>query len=143
MYATFARMHTSSDRSRSAAASWTRRQSAARFEAPMPTGIQPSARSTSRRSARGLEAGRYTGMGLAGFGPTTDGAMVVSSPSYDTGSGPRGGYEDNVLCSGLPSGSPEECLDCACGLYLDGPAARPLHELLRRSTGMCHKAQGC
>jgi hypothetical protein len=35
----------------------------------------------------------------------------------------RGGYEDNVLPSGLPIGSPEECLDCACGLYLDSPAA--------------------
>ncbi|MCX4746331.1 hypothetical protein OG455_12470 [Kitasatospora sp. NBC_01287] len=35
----------------------------------------------------------------------------------------RGGYEDNVLPSGLPVGAPEECLDCACGLYLDSPAA--------------------
>ena len=34
----------------------------------------------------------------------------------------RGGYQDNVLPSGLPVGSPEECLDCACGLYLDSPA---------------------
>ena len=29
-------------------------------------------------------------------------------------------YEDNFLPSGLPVGSPEEALDCACGLYLDG-----------------------
>ncbi|MDQ0933255.1 hypothetical protein [Streptomyces turgidiscabies] len=35
----------------------------------------------------------------------------------------RDGYADNVLPSGLPIGSPEECLDCACGLYLDSPAA--------------------
>ena len=34
------------------------------------------------------------------------------------------GYEDNVLPSGLPSGSPEEALDCACGLYLNDPNAR-------------------
>lgn len=32
------------------------------------------------------------------------------------------GYQDNVLPTGLPVGSPEECLDCACGLYLDNPA---------------------
>ncbi|WP_431045325.1 hypothetical protein ACQUSR_27690 [Streptomyces sp. P1-3] len=33
----------------------------------------------------------------------------------------RGGYEDNVLPTGLPAGSPEEALDCACGLYLANP----------------------
>lgn len=31
-------------------------------------------------------------------------------------------YEDQILPSGLPIGSPEEALDCACGLYLDDPA---------------------
>ncbi|WP_434592928.1 hypothetical protein [Streptomyces sp. A5-4] len=31
----------------------------------------------------------------------------------------RDGYEDNILPSGLPAGSPEEALDCACHLYLD------------------------
>jgi hypothetical protein len=35
----------------------------------------------------------------------------------------RDGYEDNVLPSGLPAGSPEEALDCACGLYLNDPSA--------------------
>ncbi len=35
----------------------------------------------------------------------------------------RDGYEDNVLPSGLPAGSPEEALDCACGLYLNDPTA--------------------
>ncbi|NIY62212.1 hypothetical protein [Streptomyces malaysiensis] len=34
----------------------------------------------------------------------------------------RDGYADSVLPSGLPVGNPEECLDCACGLYLDSPA---------------------
>ena len=29
-----------------------------------------------------------------------------------------GKYEDQILPSGLPFGSPEEALDCACGLYL-------------------------
>ena len=35
----------------------------------------------------------------------------------------RDRYEDNVLPSGLPAGSPEEALDCACGLYLNDPTA--------------------
>lgn len=28
-------------------------------------------------------------------------------------------YENQILPSGFPTGSPEEALDCACGLYLD------------------------
>ena len=32
-------------------------------------------------------------------------------------------YEQAVLPTGWPSGSPEEALDTACGLYLDDPAA--------------------
>jgi hypothetical protein len=35
----------------------------------------------------------------------------------------RDGYEDNFLPSGRPSGSPEEALDCACGLYPGDPTA--------------------
>jgi hypothetical protein len=31
-------------------------------------------------------------------------------------------YKDNILPNGLPSGSPEEALDCAGGLYLNGSA---------------------
>lgn len=31
------------------------------------------------------------------------------------------GYEDSILPSGDFSGSPEESLDCACGLYLADP----------------------
>lgn len=33
-----------------------------------------------------------------------------------------GKYEQNFLPTGLPGGSPEECLDCAGGLYLDEAA---------------------
>jgi len=33
-------------------------------------------------------------------------------------------YQDSILPSGLPGGSPEEALDCACGLYLNDPTAR-------------------
>jgi hypothetical protein len=33
----------------------------------------------------------------------------------------RDGYEGSVLPSGNFAGSPEEALDCACGLYLSGP----------------------
>lgn len=32
-------------------------------------------------------------------------------------------YQDNVLPSGLFAGTPEEALDCACGLYLNDPTA--------------------
>lgn len=30
-----------------------------------------------------------------------------------------GKYENQILPTGLPVGTPEEALDCACGLYLD------------------------
>lgn len=30
-------------------------------------------------------------------------------------------YEDSLLPSGMTAGSPEEALDCACGLYPDDP----------------------
>ncbi|WP_406434685.1 hypothetical protein OHA59_47330 [Streptomyces sp. NBC_01589] len=30
-------------------------------------------------------------------------------------------YEDNFLPTGLPFGSPEDALDCACGFYLGDP----------------------
>ncbi|MFF5563204.1 hypothetical protein ACFY7Z_29870 [Streptomyces sp. NPDC012623] len=33
-----------------------------------------------------------------------------------------GKYEDNFLPSGLPAGSPEDCVTCAGDLYLDTPA---------------------
>lgn len=35
----------------------------------------------------------------------------------------RNRYQDSVLPSGQPAGTPEEALDCACGLYLGDPAA--------------------
>ncbi len=35
----------------------------------------------------------------------------------------RDGYEDSVLPNGQPAGTPEQALDCACGLYLDDPTA--------------------
>jgi hypothetical protein len=35
----------------------------------------------------------------------------------------RDGYEDSILPSGHTAGSPEEALDCACGLYLNDPTA--------------------
>jgi hypothetical protein len=34
----------------------------------------------------------------------------------------RDGYEEPVLPSRLPVGTPEEALDCACGLYLADPS---------------------
>ena len=35
----------------------------------------------------------------------------------------RDGYQDSVLPSGLPVGTPKAALDCACGLYLNDPSA--------------------
>ncbi len=35
----------------------------------------------------------------------------------------KDGYEDSVLPHGSFTGSPEEALDCACGLYLDDVSA--------------------
>jgi hypothetical protein len=35
----------------------------------------------------------------------------------------RDSYQDSVLPSGYPVGTPEEALDCACGLYLNDPTA--------------------
>jgi len=32
-------------------------------------------------------------------------------------------YEDSLLPNGMPAGSAEEALDCACGLYLNDPTA--------------------
>lgn len=35
----------------------------------------------------------------------------------------KDGYQDSFLPSGLPVGTPQEALDCACGLYLNRPTA--------------------
>jgi hypothetical protein len=35
----------------------------------------------------------------------------------------HGNYQDSHLPSGYPAGTPEEAIDCACGLYLDDPSA--------------------
>jgi hypothetical protein len=35
----------------------------------------------------------------------------------------RDGYQDATLPNGLHAGSPEDALDCACGLYLNDPTA--------------------
>jgi hypothetical protein len=37
-------------------------------------------------------------------------------------------YQDNILPNGLFAGTPEEALDCACGLYLNDPTAWDIHE---------------
>lgn len=36
----------------------------------------------------------------------------------------KNGYEDSMLPTGDFTGTPEDALDCACGLYLDNPTAR-------------------
>lgn len=35
----------------------------------------------------------------------------------------KDGYEDSILPDGMYSGSPEDCLDCACELYVNVPPA--------------------
>lgn len=35
----------------------------------------------------------------------------------------KDGYEDSILPNGQFAGSPEDALDCACGLYLSDPTA--------------------
>lgn len=35
----------------------------------------------------------------------------------------KDGYEDAILPTGSFAGTPEEALDCACGLYLNDPSA--------------------
>jgi hypothetical protein len=35
----------------------------------------------------------------------------------------RDGYEDSYLPDGQPVGTPEQAIDCACGLYLGDPTA--------------------
>jgi hypothetical protein len=35
----------------------------------------------------------------------------------------KDGYEDSILPNGQFSGSPQDCLDCACGLYFNDPTA--------------------
>ncbi|MCC9311730.1 hypothetical protein LN042_32480 [Kitasatospora sp. RB6PN24] len=43
-------------------------------------------------------------------------------------------YKDNILPSGLPAGSPDEALDCACALYLGDPTGRSLSDTAARTT---------
>ena len=35
----------------------------------------------------------------------------------------KDGYEDSILPNGSFTGTPEDALDCACGLYLNDPSA--------------------
>jgi hypothetical protein len=64
-------------------------------------------------------------------GVPTDGHPLPLCRLRYTGSASRWGfaiyrashddYQDSVLPSGAPTGTPEEALDCACGLYLNDP----------------------
>jgi hypothetical protein len=42
----------------------------------------------------------------------------------------KDGYQDTVLPTGYTAGTPEEALDCACGLYLADPP--PSHRMQHR-----------
>jgi len=50
------------------------------------------------------------------LGSATTWGFAIYRASHDD-------YEDNVLSSGSPTGTAEEALDCACGLYLNDPTA--------------------
>ncbi|GAA1417323.1 hypothetical protein ACFQZ4_42340 [Catellatospora coxensis] len=66
--------------------------------------------------------------------------MSITAPIRDGlvhGSAWIDAYQDSIPGSGLPAGSPEEALDCACGLYLNDPTAwagRSAGELVRSTT---------
>lgn len=49
---------------------------------------------------------------LGYLGSATDWAFAIYLASKD-------GYENSVLPTGTHTGTPEDALDCACGLYLD------------------------
>jgi hypothetical protein len=49
------------------------------------------------------------------LGSATTWGFAIYRASHDD-------YEDNFLPSGSPTGTAEEALDCACGLYLATPA---------------------
>lgn len=80
---------------------------------------------------RDLEV-RYRGDFAYVTGRDDDGAMSLCRLRY-TGSpeswgfacylASKDGYEDSILPAGRFTGTPEEALDCACGLYLNGPSA--------------------
>jgi hypothetical protein len=53
---------------------------------------------------------------LVYVGSATVWGFVIYRASHDN-------YEDNFLPSGSPTGTAEEALDCACGLYLNDPTA--------------------
>ncbi|WP_223839196.1 hypothetical protein [Saccharopolyspora pogona] len=74
---------------------------------------------------------RYRGQFAYVEGELTDGEVWPLIRLRYTGSASQWGfalylassgkYEDQILPSGLPVGSPEEALDCAAGLYLTTP----------------------
>ncbi|SDY83667.1 hypothetical protein SAMN05661080_04763 [Modestobacter sp. DSM 44400] len=66
---------------------------------------------------------------LRSVGSATVWGFAIYRASHDD-------YEDNVLPSGSPTGTAEEALDCACGLYLNNPTAWTADP--RRSNGGDH-----
>ncbi len=52
-------------------------------------------------------------------------------------------YQDSYLPGGQPSGTPEEALDCACGLYLATPAPGLTAPAANTPTELQPRALGC
>jgi hypothetical protein len=63
------------------------------------------------------------------LGSATTWGFAIYRASHDD-------YEDNILPSGSPTGTAEEALDCACGLYLANPTIWTLDP--RRFNGENH-----
>ena len=63
------------------------------------------------------------------LGSATTWGFAIYRASHDD-------YEDNYLPNGSPTGTAEEALDCACGLYLANPAIWTLDP--RRFSGEDH-----
>lgn len=91
----------------------------------MPTGIQPSAWSTSRCRAFLLLAASRIGIGRAGLGPTTAEAIFVSRPSYFTGSGPHTARHTSISSSSTLPRSSNGRIPAAAYSSSDQPVPRP------------------
>lgn len=104
---------------------------------PDPTRITLSRRLDQRRRERwpGLSNLniRYRSIFAYVAGSTTDGESIplfrlryLGSPhqwGFAIYLASKQGYEDSILPHGSFTGTPEQALDCACGLYLNDPTA--------------------
>jgi hypothetical protein len=77
-------------------------------------GLPASSTLQLERAWNAWQAGRYQRGEIGGYASTWGFAIYRAS---------QDDYQDSFLPSGQPAGTPEEALDCACGLYLGDPTA--------------------